>query len=448
MTYEAISAIRIQEPALQFYSGIHVSPRKVISLKPFSYRELLGKEVRIKLLADEDTLNLAVKFIDHLIKGYSTFDETMPPFHEAFGLKLSFNRNDDVRNTTPDNLLVDLEEAFDTLRSETSRGIVIIAMKDLPAHIYKHSKIKSMTTYSGLHLRTQFIKKKTIESHAGTKGYMYLLMNAATAVYAKIGGTPWKLSRSILSTKGLILGISFSRRRDKLSDKETIYYGAIQILDRYGEHLDTQIRMFVASPKELASKGLFVPYDKLKSILDEAIRRYGKVPQIVIHKSAPMVDEEVRAVKEVVEKYSDEHYPIFYVFAHVKTNTMYRAYDISAKDYSIRRGLMLLRSGKSSKWIQYIIFTTGRLYRTVSERNKLGTPKPLELSIDTNMRKVIPSYVGEQVLALTKLDWNTTDPEVREPITIKYSRRAAQIAPEILNFNVPDLRIADIRDLM
>ena len=64
------------------------------------------------------------------------------------------------------------------------------------------------------------------------------------------------------------------------------------------------------------------------------------------------------------------------------------------------------------------------------------------------MHRVIPSYIGEQVLALTKLDWNNTDPEVREPITIKYSRRAAQIAPEILNFNAPDLRIADIRDLM
>ena len=448
MTYGTITAIRVQEPGIQFYNGIHVSPRKVISLKPFSYREFLDRELSIKLLADKDTLDLGIKLIDHLIRGYSIFNETMPPFYEAFGVRLSFNRNNDVRETTPDKLLVDLEEALDTLRSEASRGVVVIAASNLPTHIYKHSKIKTITTYSGLHLRTQFIKKETIESHAGTKGYVYLLMNVATAIYAKIGGTPWKLSRSILSTKGLILGISFSRRRDRLSDKEVIYYGAIQVLDRYGEHLDTQIRMFIASPKELATKGLFVPYDKLRAILDETIKRYGKVPQIIIHKSAPIVDEEIKAVKEVVEKYSDEHYPVFYVFAHVKTNTIYRAYDLSARDYSIRRGLMLLRSGKSSKWIQYIIFTTGRLYRAASERGKLGTPKPLELAIDTNMHRIIPSYIGEQVLALTKLDWNTTDPEIREPITIKYSRKAAQIAPEILNFNVPDLRIADIRDLM
>jgi hypothetical protein len=47
---------------------------------------------------------------------------------------------------------------------------------------------------------------------------------------------------------------------------------------------------------------------------------------------------------------------------------------------------MLLRLSKSSKWIQYIIFTTGRLYRTVLERGKLGTPRPLELAIDTNIK--------------------------------------------------------------
>lgn len=443
-----ITAIRVQEPSLQFYNGIHANPRRVISLKPFSYRELLDEEISIKLLADKDTLNPATKLVDHLMKGYSISDETMPPFHKAFGVRTSFNKDSDVKVTIPGNLLTDLEETLDTLRSEASRGIVIIAMKDLPAHIYKHSKIKIITSYSRSHLRTQFIRKETIESSAGTKGYVYLLMNIANAIYAKVGGTPWKLSRSVLSTKGLILGISFSRRRDRLSDKEIIYYGAIQILDRYGEHLDTQIRMFITSPKELATKGLFVPYDKLKAILNEAIKRYVKVPQIIIHKSAPIVDEEIKAVKEVVEEYSDSHYPVFYVFAHVKTGTIYRAYDLSARDYSIRRGLMLLRSSKSSKWIQYIIFTTGRLYRVAPERGKVGTPKPLELAIDTDMRRLMPSYIGEQVLALTKLDWNTTDPENREPITIKYSRRAAQIAPEILNVNMPDLRIADIRDLM
>jgi argonaute-like protein implicated in RNA metabolism and viral defense len=450
VTSEKILAIRIPEPVLQFYNGIHISPRRIISLKPFSYRNFFNEEIYVKLLADIETRDLGIKLVNHLIKGYSILNESIPPFNEVFGAKLIFHENSDVTETSLNNLLIDLEEALDILKSEASRGVVLIALKDLPDDIYIHAKVKTLMSFSKLNLRSQFIKKRTIENYVSNKGYIYLLMNTATAIYAKAGGVPWKLSRSILPTKGLILGISFSRRHVKTSDNEVIYYGAIQLLDKYGEYLYTDIKMFITSPKELKTKGLFVPYDKLKSILIDAIERYGKVPQIVIHKSAPIVDEEIRAVKEVVEKYSSDEYPVFYVFAHVKSNTIYRAYDLSASDYSIQRGLMLLRSSKSSEWIQYILFTTGRLYRGASERSKLGTPRPLEIAINVNMPDTskLPSYIGEQILALTKLDWNTTDPEIRKPITIKYSNKAAQIAPKILNPQVPDLKVADIRDLM
>jgi len=123
----------------------------------------------------------------------------------------------------------------------------------------------------------------------------------------------------------------------------------------------------------------------MKSILSASIDKYGKVPYMIIHKSSPIVDEEIKAVQEVINKYSNKDYPIFYIFAHIKSNTIYRAYDPSALDYSIRRGLMLLRSIKSNKYIQYILFTTGRLYKSISERDKLGTPRPLEVAITTNM---------------------------------------------------------------
>lgn len=122
-----------------------------------------------------------------------------------------------------------------------------------------------------------------------------------------------------------------------LPGKEEIYYGAIQLLDRFGEHLYTEIKMFTAPPKVLTTEGLFVPYDKLRSILDSAIRQYGRVPQIILYKSAPIVDEEARAVKEVVEKHSNDDYRIFYISAHVKSGVIYRAYDPAAVDHSIRR---------------------------------------------------------------------------------------------------------------
>jgi len=460
MTHESIvKAVRIPEPSLQFYLGTHLSPRAVMTLKPFSYKDFLDRRAKIKLLADRDTYDLAAKLVNHLIGGYSYLGEGYPGFYHVFGVKLEFNKDSDSKIVTLDDLPVNIEEALDQLKSELgshvggSAGAVIVAVKDLPDNIYKLSKKKVMLSYGRLNLRLQFVRKQTLEGYTGTKSYAYLLMNIATALYAKMGGIPWKLARSVFPTKGLILGISFSRRRLKKSDKEVIYYGAIQVFDRFGEHLDTQIKMFVA-PKDLVTKGLYVPRDEMVKILENAIRRYGvggddriPVTMIAIHKSAPITSEELYAVKEVVDRYSGQH-PLFYIFAHVKGNTIYRAYDPSAQDYSVQRGLMLLRSGTSGKLAQYIIFTTGRFYKGVTERGKLGTPKPLELAIDTNIPNLAPSYIGVQVLALTKLDWNTTDPEVREPITIKYSRRAAEMAPLLLESDRRDMVIADLRDLM
>jgi len=442
---QKIVATYVEEPRLQFYVGEHISPRRIITLKPFSYRDLLNKEIHVKLLADEETRDLGIELINHIVNGHAAFNEHMPSFYSVFGAKLIFNKDSDVVKTSPSNLLIDLEETIKTLRTEP-RGVIVISLKDLPGDIYTQAKLKTL----GQTIRTQFVKKETIEKHAGSRGYIYLLMNIATAIYTKAGGVPWRLSRSITPTKGLILGISFSKKRVKISDKEVIYYGAIQLLDRHGEHLYTEIKMFTATPGDLQTKGLFIPYDKMKSILIGAIKKYGKVPYIIIHKSSPIVDEELKAVQDAVNEHSSKDYPTFYVFAHIKSNTIYRAYDPSVLDHSIRRGLMLLRSVKSSKWVQYILFTTGRLYKMASVRDKLGTPRPLEVAISTNILDTsrLPSHIGQQILALTKLDWNTTDPEIRMPITIKYSRKAAQIAPKALYTQALDLRVADIRDLM
>lgn len=90
MSYGRLTAIYLLEPALQFYNGTHVSPRRIVSLKPFSYRNLLNTEIRIKLLTDNETLDLAKKLVNHLIKGYPTPSGELPPFSDVFRARLVF----------------------------------------------------------------------------------------------------------------------------------------------------------------------------------------------------------------------------------------------------------------------------------------------------------------------------------------------------------------------
>jgi len=97
-----------------------------------------------------------------------------------------------------------------------------------------------------------------------------------------------------------------------------------------------------------------------------------------------------------------------------------------------------------------ILWTTGRLIGGRKPRgHKLGTPRPIEIAINTNSfldRKEILRHIAYQALALTKLDWEHAMWEVRVPAILKYSRRAGKVS---FHGNPVDLiSRLDVRDLM
>jgi hypothetical protein len=55
--------------------------------------------------------------------------------------------------------------------------------------------------------------------------------------------------------------------------------------------------------------------------------------------------------------------------------------------------------------------------------------------------------ISEQVLVLTKLDWNTTEISLRVPITLKYSNKAAQLAPYLNLKEIASPGLLEISDL-
>jgi len=211
------------------------------------------------------------------------------------------------------------------------------------------------------------------------------------------------------------------------------------VFDRYGEHLVTRIRL-LSAPR---TKGLYVPYKDMRRILEDVLSEHGKAPFVAIHKSSPFAGEEVKAIEDVLQEYRGRLVSPGLLAVHIKGNSIYRCYDRSSGDLSVKRGALLidrLRSGRA------ILFTTGRVGE--GERRRLGTPRSLELSVHKNTSPLGVREMAEQVLALTKLDWNTTELEVRMPITLEYSRRAARLAPFVLAKDAVDLKIGDIRDLM
>ena len=436
----------VSEPRISFYLGEDWNPRRIVKYKPFTYATLKDKEIVLKVLTDAGTEKLATKMVNKLIDGYKG-NYFYPPFSETYGMQISFDEKNDVAQIDEGNALSRFESVADSIAEAGSPGVIVVAMNKLLSHIYRGCKLKVITKYSGKNVRAQFVKRQTIDNLMNIGGFEFFLINIATAVYAKAGGIPWKLSRSLIETRGLILGISFARKREESGD-ETIYYGAVELLDRYGEHLYTRMKVFRGPKRKVETKGLYVPYDSMVELLDDAIQRYGRPPLIVVHKSSPFVeDEEIKAINYVREKYGDKSFQISLIAIYIKGNTIYRLFDTDSKDYSPVRGYLLVDEGEVPHK-RMILFTTGRLPGEDSRR-RLGTPRPLELNVAVDtIGRVKPEWLATQVLGLTKLDWNTTEPDIRTPITIKYSNRAARLAQHILAQEAPDLHIGDIRDLM
>ena len=103
-----------------------------------------------------------------------------------------------------------------------------------------------------------------------------------------------------------------------------------------------------------------MPYDQMYRILKDAIEKYGKPPMLIIHKSSPyVIDEELKAIHDIIQEYSDLQYSIMHLAVHIKGDTIYRLYDFGASDLSVNRGMALVDKFRQNNW-RIILFTTGR----------------------------------------------------------------------------------------
>ncbi|HDJ89563.1 MAG TPA: hypothetical protein ENG40_02590 [Thermoprotei archaeon] len=430
-------AIQLYEPKIQFFQCTpQTNPRLIHRCKPFSYEVFLNQveNINIKVITEENSEDLANKFIRNLIFGVNK--SPYFGFNNIFGVNINFNPTEDIKITTSQDVGITAKELADELSYPSI--IFILGSSNFISPTYPPLKAEVIGSLSKKGITLQFVKRETIENYMNKYGYEYILLNIATAVYAKCNGTPWKLAGPTLATNGLIIGISFHKRT--LEDRTKIYYGSIQVLDEYGDHLYTEIRTYRFEEGE--TKGLYIPYRIMKRIMTGILGRFKNVPLIIVHKSAQYVeDEDAKGIREALDEVYGDEKP-YYLLLHIKRNIIYRGYDPSIPDNSIKRGVLLLNQDINNK---HILFTTGR---TNNQRKKLGTPKPLELFIYENNSPLNGIDIAQQALALTKLDWNTTEMETRTPITLKYSRRAAQLAPYLLSEDTTNMQIGDIRDLM
>lgn len=242
-------------------------------------------------------------------------------------------------------------------------------------------------------------------------------LNLALNLVAKCGVTPWVLPEGIPDAD-FFVGLSYTQSR---GDHAARLMGYANVFNEFGKWLfysgNTQAFSYEERTRRL---GLLVK-DTLKRL------KLSPTPNIYFHYSARFSREDRDAILASAREIAPNG---VYTFVWINTHHPVRLYDSRPEtDGSLSRGSYAIGSPN-----QIYLSTTG--YNPY--RKAMGTPLMLEL----NARRFYPEgspdspldlrALAAQILALTKLNWSSTDSLCGEPITTKYAGDIAYLTAAFL----------------
>ena len=271
--------------------------------------------------------------------------------------------------------------------------------------------------------RTQFILPKTLEaitknnrqtSQQGLQDDATFSWNLAVALLYKSNARLWK--PSLITPNTCFIGISFFRAKEA-------YGGGVgtslaQVFTPDGDGLVLRGEKFLW-PR---SGSPHLEETAAEKLLHEAMKLYarqtsGRMPtRIVIHKSSKFDNDEIRGFKKAI--------PSVPSFDFVAIETRARRIRLFRTGYyPVLRGTMIMLPDNS-----WLLYTRGyipflRLYP--------GSHVPRPLEIIQHIGDTLPEQISQEILALTKLNWNNADFAGSKPITLQFSTQVGQILKEI-----------------
>ena len=478
------TALHLREPLLQFGSGQQaVDPKAGLSL--FGPEDLgradRGTLIRIGIIGTGDLIDLARAWIERsrskivpvrkvLDENRNVFFKTMDPrvFTPFPGLKTAFRAdfvlNEDLIQTLTQQdvlpierartfeprlkLLVDVivqklrvladkttaphvviialptrlrklvtvpsrhrhEKATPTAKPKSQRSLFELlqvseeGQEDPFPAVFHHSlKARAMT----VGFPTQLIWQQTLEGHAledeATRAW-----NFWTSVYYKGGGTPWRVMGLPKGT--CYVGLAFYKDRKD----QTLRSCLAQAFSDQGEGVVLRSEPF----KWTGSRSPHLPKDIAANLIERVLEAYDAhvlhpPSRVVVHKWQRYWADERTGFEEALSKVA--------------------SFDLVAFS---DRGIRLFRAGQHPPMrgtlIQLaphnaILFTRG-FVPYLGEYPGMRVPRPLE--IVEHFGSASMSQLATEILALTKMDWNSAIFAGKEPITTAFSEDVGHILAE------------------
>lgn len=239
--------------------------------------------------------------------------------------------------------------------------------------------------------------------------------NFSTALYYKANGKPWRLAKLRMDT--CYVGVSFFV--DKLHPKQEIQISMAQVFTHNGEGL--VLRGTEVDVNE-HTRQAYLKKDQAKSLLKNAIEKYisrsNRNPsRVVVHKTSPFSSEEQEGFNEAIYELGN----IQKDFVSIRSGSSGINF-LRMGTYPVLRGTMI-----SLDYDTVLLYSSGfspRIRTYAGHR----IPNPLRI---THIGDSTKEEVAEEILGLTKLNWNTTSFSTFFPITLSFANEVGKVLSEL-----------------
>ena len=238
--------------------------------------------------------------------------------------------------------------------------------------------------------------------------------NFHTALYYKAGGVPWRLVRDSAAPMTCFVGVSFYQSLDRTA----VHTSTAQVFNERGDGV------IIRGGKATVSRVDRTPHleeDDARILLSDALKRYRvehrTLPaRVVLHKSSVYTDGELSGFQAAVDEQGVDSAD-FVTLQHSSAK-LFRA-----GAYPPLRGTLLALDAQSQ-----VLYTRGSVEFFEAYP---GMYVPVPLWVRCQRVEQTPTALAAEILALTKMNWNSSQFDNMEPITLRAAKQVGDILKHV-----------------
>lgn len=297
-------------------------------------------------------------------------------------------------------------------------------LKNEQTYFDLHDSLKLYAVKKGL--RLQFIEDKSITYGDQAKVKWWLSLG----IYVKSNGTPWKVKTD--STETAFVGLGYAIRQN---ERNRVVLGSSQIFDGNGNGL-----RFLLQPIEkpvMIGKNPFMSKDDAFRLVTNIRNTYHKIDpviglkKLVLHKTTHYTRDEIDGICNALEGIDNIELLQIQQFSNWRAIKLKKNHSTGKHEFDgfpIDRGTIIQIDEFSFLLWTHGLVQSNELLKPYYQ-GKRGVPTPLLIK---RFRGTDPiETVANDILKLTKMNWNGAELYKTMPVTIDFSKRLSVMGKQL-----------------